>query len=205
MANKNSINNFSELELYNIALVKRFFKEVWNEQRPEKMCEFLSSDFIIYYEHEKIIGIDNYKEKIYDVIIKAIPDVTIEVEEIIATGDHTVCRWNAQGVHEAELFGVAPSGKRIEFSGMDWTRFFNGQAVENWNNWNLSFLLQQLISEVKTLKGILPLCSFCNKIRDDNGSWEQVDVYIYKYSEADISHSVCPECLKKHYPEIKVG
>ena len=61
--------------------------------------------------------------------------------------------------------------------------------------------LEQALSEIKTLRGILPLCSFCKKIRDDKGYWEQVDVYINKHSEADISHSICPECLKKYYPD----
>lgn len=61
--------------------------------------------------------------------------------------------------------------------------------------------LQKSLDEIKTLRGILPLCSFCKKIRDDKGYWEQVDVYISKYSEADISHSLCPECMKNHYPE----
>jgi hypothetical protein len=55
--------------------------------------------------------------------------------------------------------------------------------------------------EIKRLRGILPLCSFCKKIRDDKGYWERVDVYISKYSQADISHGICPECLKEHYPE----
>ncbi len=61
--------------------------------------------------------------------------------------------------------------------------------------------LQEALKEIKTLRGILPLCSFCKSIRDDKGYWEQVDVYIHKYSEADISHSICPDCMKKHYPE----
>lgn len=61
--------------------------------------------------------------------------------------------------------------------------------------------LEKALSEIKTLRGILPLCSFCKKIRDDKGYWEQVDVYINKHSEADISHGICPECLKKHYPD----
>jgi len=43
--------------------------------------------------------------------------------------------------------------------------------------------------------------SFCKKIRDDKGYWEQVDIYLHKYSEADISHGICPECMKIHYPE----
>ena len=61
--------------------------------------------------------------------------------------------------------------------------------------------LENAQNEIKILKGILPLCSFCKKIRDVKGNWEQVDVYIHNHSEADISHTVCPECMKKHYPE----
>jgi hypothetical protein len=62
--------------------------------------------------------------------------------------------------------------------------------------------LEASLSEIKTLRGILPLCSFCKKIRDDKGYWEQVDIYINKHSEADISHGICPDCLKEHYPDV---
>lgn len=62
--------------------------------------------------------------------------------------------------------------------------------------------LEASLSEIKTLRGILPICSFCKKIRDDKGYWEKVDVYIRKHSEADISHSICDECLKEHFPEV---
>jgi integral membrane sensor domain MASE1 len=62
--------------------------------------------------------------------------------------------------------------------------------------------LKQALEEVKTLRGIIPLCSFCKKIRDDKGYWEQVDVYIHKYSEANISHSICPKCMKTQYPNV---
>ena len=60
--------------------------------------------------------------------------------------------------------------------------------------------LKKALDEVKTLRGILPICSYCKKVRDDKGYWEQVDIYIYKHSQADISHSICPNCAKKHYP-----
>ena len=62
--------------------------------------------------------------------------------------------------------------------------------------------LQTALGEIKTLRGILPLCSFCKKIRTAEGIWENVDVHIHKHTEADISHSLCPDCLKEHYPEI---
>jgi PAS domain S-box-containing protein len=61
--------------------------------------------------------------------------------------------------------------------------------------------LRKALAEINTLRGILPLCSFCKKIRDDEGYWEKVDIYISKHSQADISHSICPECMKKYYPD----
>ncbi|MBU0946727.1 MAG: PAS domain S-box protein [Proteobacteria bacterium] len=63
--------------------------------------------------------------------------------------------------------------------------------------------LNKALEEVKVLKGILPICSFCKKIRDDQGGWNQIEEYIKERSEADFSHSVCPECVKKHYPEFE--
>ncbi|MFO7607136.1 MAG: HAMP domain-containing protein [Desulfurivibrionaceae bacterium] len=61
--------------------------------------------------------------------------------------------------------------------------------------------LEKALSEIKKLRGILPICSFCKKIRDDKGYWNQVEVYIKEHSEADFSHSLCPDCAKAHYPE----
>jgi hypothetical protein len=65
--------------------------------------------------------------------------------------------------------------------------------------------LKKAQAEIKTLTGILPICSFCKKIRDDKGYWEQVEVYINKHSEADFSHSVCPKCMQENYPNFKAG
>lgn len=62
--------------------------------------------------------------------------------------------------------------------------------------------LQKALEEISSLRGILPLCSFCKRVRDDKGYWEQVDIYITKHTPAEISHSFCPECLKKHYPTL---
>jgi hypothetical protein len=58
----------------------------------------------------------------------------------------------------------------------------------------------QLSNEVKTLKGIIPICTFCKKVRNDQGYWDQVDVYVREHTEAEFNQSVCPQCLKKHYP-----
>jgi PAS domain S-box-containing protein len=62
--------------------------------------------------------------------------------------------------------------------------------------------LQKALDEVKTLKGIFPICASCKKVRNDEGYWEQIEVYIRDRSEADFSHSICPECMKKLYGDI---
>lgn len=62
--------------------------------------------------------------------------------------------------------------------------------------------LQRALDEVKTLRGILPICSYCKKIRTEPETWIAVESYIRKHSEAEFSHGVCPECLRKHFPEI---
>ncbi len=62
--------------------------------------------------------------------------------------------------------------------------------------------LQIMLQKIETLEGILPICSFCKKIRDDQGYWNQVDSYISEHSKVLFSHSFCPECAKIHYPDI---
>ena len=61
--------------------------------------------------------------------------------------------------------------------------------------------LSDALAHVKQLKGLLPICMFCKKIRKDENYWQQVEEYIHEHTEADFSHSICPECMAKHYPE----
>ena len=59
--------------------------------------------------------------------------------------------------------------------------------------------LKDALRKVKTLKGFLPICASCNKIRDKKNGWTNVDVYIRDHSEAELTHGYCPECVKKHF------
>lgn len=68
---------------------------------------------------------------------------------------------------------------------------------------NLIRELQKALSEVKTLKGIFPICASCKKIRDDKGYWNQVESYVRDHTEAEFTHGICPECVKKLYPDLR--
>ncbi len=66
------------------------------------------------------------------------------------------------------------------------------------------FNLQEALADVKTLSGLLPICASCKKIRDDTGYWNQIESYIRDHSEVDFSHSICPQCVKELYPNLKI-
>ena len=62
--------------------------------------------------------------------------------------------------------------------------------------------LQDALKEIKTLRGIIPICSYCKNIRDDKGYWSQVEEYIAQRTKAEFSHSICADCEKKVYDEM---
>ena len=62
--------------------------------------------------------------------------------------------------------------------------------------------LENALAEVKTLSGLLPICASCQKIRNDKGYWDRIETYIQAHSEATFSHSLCPDCARKLYPDL---
>lgn len=63
--------------------------------------------------------------------------------------------------------------------------------------------LQKALEEIKTLRGLIPICAWCKKIRDDEGYWDELEVYLSKHSEAVFSHGLCPECSKAMKKKIE--
>jgi hypothetical protein len=65
--------------------------------------------------------------------------------------------------------------------------------------------LRNAARNVRTLRGLIPICASCKRIRDDEGYWRQIETYVRDHSEADFSHGICPACLEKLYGEGKGG
>jgi len=63
--------------------------------------------------------------------------------------------------------------------------------------------LQEALAQVKTLSGLLPICSGCKKIRDDHGYWNRIETYISEHSDAQFSHGICPDCAQKYFPDYQ--
>ncbi len=63
--------------------------------------------------------------------------------------------------------------------------------------------LQNALKEVRTLRGLLPICGYCKNIRTDTGSWQRIEMYVKEHTEADFSHGICPTCLQKQLADYR--
>lgn len=94
-------------------------------------------------------------------------------------------------------FVIAFFGVTVFSAAAEYSRFKANKKLAEKNN-----QLAKALREVKELHGLLPICASCKKIRNDQGYWDQIEVYIQEHSKADFSHGICPDCLKELYPEI---
>jgi two-component system, response regulator PdtaR len=92
---------------------------------------------------------------------------------------------------------------RARFEDMVALRRANAELqCRNEENERILAKLTQALADVRILSGMLPICSGCKKIRDDEGYWQQVDTYIRDHSQAEFSHSICPHCAEEMYGEF---
>ena len=88
-----------------------------------------------------------------------------------------------------------------------WSKASQYFPISGWESWRVGLEITELkeaLIRVKVLSGLLPICASCKKIRDDEGYWNQIETYIRDRSDADFSHSICPACTKKLYPELNL-
>jgi steroid delta-isomerase-like uncharacterized protein len=127
----------------NKALVRRWFEEVWSKGRAEAIDEMLANDAVVHGLGAPVQGPAGFKT-FHAAYRNAFPDVTIQVDDIVAEGDIVAARWSARGTHRGEGLGVAATGRHIQFSGMVFVRVEDGRLVEGWNNFDQLGMLEQL-------------------------------------------------------------
>jgi GAF domain-containing protein len=117
---------------------------------------------------------------------------------VLPTGDvfGTICVLDNKENHYSEIY------ERLVLHFKELIESHLRLLLENQTLMQVNQELTERIAEIKTLRGILPICSFCKRIRDDEGYWQAVDDYIQEHTEAELSHGLCLDCLKEHYPEL---
>ena len=131
----------------NKSTVRRFLEEAFGQGKTELVDEVLRSDFVCYdpnSETGEISGAQTIKGEI-EYFRNAVPDLTYTVVDQVAEGDKVVTRYTASGTHQGEFFGVAPTGNRIEMSGIQIDRFDeSGKMTEEWPEYDLLGAMRQM-------------------------------------------------------------
>lgn len=158
----------------------------------------------------KISG-SNFPEGIRN--LSRIPDLRPLLDRLTASDeiyfqyrrDGAVIHLNTRFIKEFELYLIVEEAEGKALRSLLTTLLIN-LAVCGFITFIVLFLTRMTINayqqRIETLRGIVPICSFCKQIRDDRGYWNQVEAYVSKYTDAEFSHGICPECKKKHYPEL---
>ena len=167
------------------------FAEVTGMGSPSEVIGKTDFDF-----HRDSTHADSYRD--WDKKIMASGKAVLDIEELYHSADGsegTVLTSKVPLIdEEGEVFGIL--GICTDISERKKMELENESLIRK---------LRDAISEVRTLSGLLPICASCKKIRDDKGYWNQIEGYIQKHSEAQFSHSVCPECAKNLYPNLDIN
>jgi steroid delta-isomerase-like uncharacterized protein len=124
-------------------VAQRWFEEVWNDRDEEAIFRLLAPDARGHVEGGELRGPQAYV-RMHTMYLFAIPDMEVEIEDIVSEGDRAVVRWRATGTHGGDGFGFPPTNRRIDARGTSWMVIRNGKIVEWWDTWNFGGLLERL-------------------------------------------------------------
>jgi steroid delta-isomerase-like uncharacterized protein len=141
----------------NKALVRRWFEEVWNKGRVAAIDEILASDAVLHgLVSDDVPGVAGFK-RLHAAFRNAFPDMVEQIDDMAAEGDIVAVRWSGTGTHRGEILGVAATGRRVRFNGMDFVRFKQDKVVEGWTVFDHLTFLQQLGVTNLSAAGFTPL------------------------------------------------
>ena len=126
------------------AIVRRWFEELWNKRNSEILKELLHADAVGETEGGRIVGHDEFLQKLHSPLIGAFPDLRVTVDDVIADGDKAAVRWTFQATHAGDTLGIPATQRRVKVSGMSWIQCKDGRLVAGWDRWNSAGLMAYL-------------------------------------------------------------
>ena len=130
----------------NVTLMRRWFKEVWNEGKMQTVRELLAHDAVGMGEVEDGVPVRGPAEFIpfTERLRGAFPDINIAIDDIFGSEDKVVVRWSASMTHKGDHLGMAATHKPVRLTGISIVRIANGQIAEGWDNWDQLAMLKQI-------------------------------------------------------------
>lgn len=125
---------------------RRWFEDVWTNRQDDLIEELMAENAYGHVEGGEVTGPADFRQ-MRDTFLSALPDIRIEVEDVLGEGNQAVVRWRATGTHGGDGFGFKATGRPIDIRGMTWLVVEDGKIVEGWDAWNLGGVLQKLQAE----------------------------------------------------------
>jgi len=126
-------------------IARRWFDEVWNRRDDAAIDELMAPESYGHVEGGDVTGPAEFR-RMRDMFFSALPDVGIELEDVLANGDRVAVRWRAVGTHTGDGFGFPATRQSVNVRGTTWLVIRDGKLVEGWDTWNLGGLLESLRS-----------------------------------------------------------
>ena len=138
----------------NKEIARRFMEDCWNQGKMDAFSELVSNDCRY---HDSVFpsiqsGLDNIRQHIGN-CRNGFPDLHFTIEDMIAEGNEVVIHWKASGTHKGQFLGMQPTNRNATVSGTSINRIDNGKITEQWSDWNLMSLMEQLGMSMATSGG----------------------------------------------------
>jgi steroid delta-isomerase-like uncharacterized protein len=130
----------------NVAAMRRWFQEVWNERRTGIVNDLLSPKVsaVGQGEHDSMVKSPEDFLEFAKRLHAAFPDIHVTVEDAFGVDDRVALRWTMTATHTGDQLGIPASGKKVSVNGMTMVRFANGKIVEGWDNWDQLNLMKAI-------------------------------------------------------------
>jgi steroid delta-isomerase-like uncharacterized protein len=130
----------------NVALMRRWFKEVWNQGRVQTIYDLMAENAIATGQDEPGVEIHGPGDfvRLFNRLHGAFPDIKVTVEDAFGAGDKVVVRWSAVMTHTGDHLGTPATNKKVRVTGITIAQIQNGKIIRGWDNWDQLALMQQL-------------------------------------------------------------
>jgi steroid delta-isomerase-like uncharacterized protein len=130
----------------NVALMQRWFREVWNEGRVQTIYDLLSENCIGVGQDQPGVEIHGPADfvALFNRLHGAFPDIKITVDDVIGADDKVVVRWSAAMTHTGDHLGIPATNRQVRITGITIAQIKDGKIIRGWDNWDQLALMQQL-------------------------------------------------------------
>jgi steroid delta-isomerase-like uncharacterized protein len=130
----------------NIALVRRWFREVWNEGRVQTIYDLLDENVVGIGQDQPGVEIHGPADfvALFNRLHGAFPDIKITVDDTVAADDKVVARWSAVMTHTGDHLGIPATNRQVRITGITIAQIKDGKIIRGWDNWDQLALMQQL-------------------------------------------------------------